>query len=122
MIKEIREKEPFIHFGFNRQTIIARVGIPIRLWQDNLYKDGEYNEPFLLAPSAAVTKISDYEYSLNFFSLGQKNCQISTIGTGAKFLASNVITANVEAITWGATDIFLGNTDLTFNSIFIFNL
>ena len=117
MIKEIREKEPFIHFGFNRQTIIARVGIPIVLWQDTIFKADEITEPFVQAPSAFITKISNNKYELNFTTLGQKNCQFTTVGTGSKVLTSNEIVASVEAITWGATDIFLGNTDLTFNSI-----
>ena len=117
MIKETREKEPFIHFGFNRQTIIARVGIPIILWQDSIFKADEYTEPFILAPSAYVTKVSINKYELNFTSLGEKTCKFTSIGVGAKVLESNEIVASVQAITWGAKDIFLNNETLTFSSI-----
>lgn len=116
MIKEIREKIPFIHFGFNRQTIIARVGIPIRLWQDNLYKDGEYTNPSIQATNGITTKISNNEYSIIFSSIGSKTCKLTTKFKGID-LESNVITANVEAITLGATDIFLDNENITLNSI-----
>lgn len=117
MIKEIRDKEPFIHFGFNRQTIIARVGIPIILWQDTIFKSDEYTDPFILAPSAYITKVSVNKYELNFTTLGDKTCKFSTTGTDAKFLESNEIVASVQAITWGAKDIFLNNETITFSAI-----
>lgn len=117
MIKEAREKIPFVHFGFNRQTIIARVGIPIILWQDFTFKENEYTEPFVQAPSAFITKVSRNKYILEFTTLGTKNCKFTTSGTGVKVLESNQIVVEVEEITWGAKDIFFNNSDITFNSI-----
>ena len=42
MILEIREQEPFAHFGFNKQSIEANTGQEVVVWQDKIYiKDYE---------------------------------------------------------------------------------
>lgn len=117
MIKEIRDKEPFIHFGFNRQTIIARVGIPIILWQDAIFKEDEFPFTFLSAPRAVITKVSVNKYELNFTTLGNKTCKFTTVGIDKNTLESNEIIASVQAITWGAKDIFLNNETIIFSAI-----
>lgn len=117
MILENREKQPFIHFGFNRQTIETHIGIPVTLWQDTLYKVDEISEPFVQAPSSITTKKSLNQYELKFTTLGTKNCQFTTITEGSKILESNEIIVEVVAITWGSQDIFFNNENITFNSL-----
>lgn len=117
MIKEAREKEPFIHFGFNRQRLKVYIGKPVILYQDTIYKISEITEPFVQAPSAFVRKQSVNKYVLEFTTLGVKNCDFTTSVRGGKVLKSNGVTVEVVAITWGSKDIFFNNENITFNNL-----
>ena len=99
MIKEIREIEPFIHLGFSRQEISVYKNEVVTIWQDNIYNDDSYTTPFLIAPSSVLVESTRNYFKLYFTTTGTKNCKISFIGIGSKFLESNEIIINVIDIT-----------------------
>lgn len=113
MIKEEKEKQPFIHFGFNRQTITAYKNDIIKVWQDTIYNKDTVSE----LDTSVIIGVEITNKTLNSF-----DAMASTIGTKyisvdipIKKIPSNIIKLNIIERTFGALDIFFGNTELTFN-------
>jgi hypothetical protein len=48
MILEVRNKKPFIHFGFNQQEKTINVGEVVNIWQDTLYVNDKLTSSELL--------------------------------------------------------------------------
>lgn len=114
MIRENIEKEPFIHFGFNRQQINTYIGEEITIWQDSLYNS---NYDYAMAfQGATIVSQSMGKFVISYNSLGNYNAMV-VISDDNKTLIknSNTITINVVERTFGASDIFWGNTEITFN-------
>lgn len=55
MIKEIREQEPFIHFGFNKQNTTVSIGDEVVIWQDKLYTE-DYDVIVNATGSSSIVK------------------------------------------------------------------
>lgn len=117
MIKEIRDKEPFIHFGFNRQTIETHIGMPVTLWQDKLYKPDEIIKVDVEVQNAIAREEGINKYVLEFNALGTKVCKFITLTGESKNLQSNEVVVEVVPITWESKDIFFNNENITFNSL-----
>lgn len=117
MIIEERKKQPYLHLGFNRQEIETYIDFPITIWQDTLYNSESYNLENLdiSAGDAVVDNFNFNKIELSFPTTGTKTVFIEVERDSE--MQSNRLTIHINNITWGTTDIFLGNTDLTFNNL-----
>lgn len=114
MIKEIREQEPFIHFGFNRQSIIAYTNMDVIVWQDKIYIN-DYDEN-ITSSGATVVSSGLNKSVLNFDTAGSYTITFSVQDKDKTITkVSNVLNIEVVDITYGTTDILWGNTEITFN-------
>lgn len=114
MIKEIREQEPFIHFGFNKQTITAYTNQDVIVWQDKIYiKDYDEN---ITSVGATVVSAGLNKTVLQFSTAGNYTITFSVQDKDKTFTkVSNVLNIEVVDITFGAKNILWGNTEITFN-------
>ena len=112
MIVEVRNAKPFIHFGFNKQVITTYVGVTIKVWQDTIYNKDIYNEFDFSTITGGVTNKSLNSFEVTYGTTGVKEIKISNNDNKQD---SNVLTIKVVERTFGATDLFWGDTNLTFN-------
>lgn len=94
MIQNLKTAKPNIDFGFgtlNKETI---VGNSVTVWLQTLYNQEAYN--FQLNCSGTVTRISNYQYEVNFSTPGSYAVQMAiTPKTKAASLLSNILFVNV---------------------------
>ena len=76
MILELRNKTPFITFGFNRITKTASTGEVIDVWLNTLYNEVSYSDRTITAPTATVTKVNNYHYQLTYSTTGSKTIDL----------------------------------------------
>lgn len=114
MIKEIRQQEPFIHFGFNKQSVNAYVGQEVVIWQDRIYID-DYDFGLISIGSSLVSQ-STNKTVLTFDTAGNYTITANISDRDKTFTKqSNVLNINIQEITFGNTEIKWGNTNITFN-------
>jgi hypothetical protein len=115
MIKEIKEQKPFIHFGFNKQSVTANLGNEIIVYQDKIVTDNtiSINEN----PNFTIEKINNNQFKIIPTELGNANilCDYGIIEKDK--INSNLILINVEEITLIANYIFLNNELITLDTI-----
>ena len=114
MIKEIRQQKPFIHFGFNRQSITVSVGDEVTIWQDKFYLDdydyilnltsgnvisGSLNKSVVSFDNVGVITVSVDIESKDFLTVESSN----TLEIIVQLKYSN------ETVTWGNTTINFNN-------------
>lgn len=91
MIIEQRNKPPFIHFGFNRQTFNTYKNESVDLWQDTLTEDEiTFNAPNILVIEDKI-KLNKNKYSVLSETIGVH--PIECFKNGIK---SNTIFLNVQ--------------------------
>lgn len=101
MILELRNKKPFINFGFNRIKESVFVGEVVNVWLNTLYNETSYPIRGISAPDATVTRINNYHYALTYNSSGNKTIQLEVQDEPKKLvLMSNVL--NIEVKTYKA--------------------
>ena len=103
MILQERQKLPFIHFGFGRQSITAYVGEVITIWQDNIFNN-EFYTPEISSSGNTVVSISLNKAEVTYDTLGSKTLRYSN-SLNLKKLVSNALTINIIEITADAKDI-----------------
>lgn len=114
MIKEIRNQSPFIHLGFNKQSVTAYAGQDITIWQDKIYIN-DYDET-LVSLGATVTESGLNKVVLSYDTVGTYQVQLNVSNRDKTITkASNELTIIVEPITFGNKVIKWGNTQITFN-------
>ncbi len=115
MIKEFRKQEPFIHFGFNKQSVTANLGNEIIVYQDKIIIDNTIN--INENPNFTIEKLNNNQFKITPIELGNANvlCDYGTIGKDK--INSNLISINVEEITLNANYIFLNNESITLDTI-----
>lgn len=115
MIKEIKEQKPFIHFGFNKQSVTANLGNEIIVYQDKIIIDNTIN--INENPNFTIEKLNNNQFKITPIELGNANvlCDYGTIGKDK--INSNLISINVEEITLNANYIFLNNESITLDTI-----
>lgn len=92
MINQLKTLPPFIDYGLGITQQQVTAGTPVTVWLNTLYNQETYS--FLLhAVGAAVTRISNYEYTITATIPGTYTITM-TIGTANKkiSLASNILT------------------------------
>ena len=112
MILEEKNKQPFIHFGFNKQEINTYIGIVVKVWQDKLYNSENYPTFSHSVSGGSISNITANSFSVVFNTLGLK---LITVTDSTIKKDSNSLVVNVVERTYGATDFFCGNEILTFN-------
>jgi len=97
MIFQNRNKLPFIHFGFNKQSFTVEVDEDLTIWQDEIYNLDVF-DGVVLVDAVAHTTINNNKAVISFGSVGTYeiifNIQTKT-KTKTKTLASNTITLDV---------------------------
>lgn len=99
MIIENRNKLPFIHFGFNKQTINIIIGEEITVWQDSIYNTNEFD--FSLTSVGSSIRESNYNKAvLTYNTLGSYTIEVNISDKAkSKTLTSNLLTVNVSLVT-----------------------
>ena len=116
MIKEIRETQPFIHFGFNRQEINVYPNEVITIFQDNIYNENFYTAPVLVGDAFTQVEKGNFNFtSIKYTTEGTKKIKFTFEDNNNFSFESNELTINVIGITYGSTTIFWGNETITFN-------
>jgi hypothetical protein len=94
MIVEIRKAKPFIHFGFNRQTLTSEVSQDVVVWQDTLYNNKEYDLNFMIVNTTdAEIMYKDFnKIILRFTTTGSKSIIIQN---GIEKMQSNKLNINI---------------------------
>jgi hypothetical protein len=97
MIQQLKNLTPFIDFGFGNTQRQVTVNTPVTVWLNTLYNQDAYAFT-LLANGAAVTPISNYEYTVTCPAPGTYTLSLA-VGTPDKkiSLASNILTLIVTA-------------------------
>lgn len=114
MIKEIREQEPFIHLGFNKQEAFYSVGEEVTVWQDKLYIS-DYDVTTVATGSNLVTQTNN-KTVLTFDTSGEYEAIVNVSNRDKDFnLVSNTIKINVVPITFDSDKILWSNEQITFN-------
>ena len=109
MIQEIRNKKPFLHFGFNRQTITAYKGEKIILWQDTIYQKSTPLGKVTATGSTILTQ-NNNKIELEYVGVGSFSVKVEI-----NKIESDILNIDIQERTFGATDIFWGDTIITFN-------
>ena len=115
MILELRNKTPFINFGFNRISKTGFTGETIDVWLNTSYNQDTYNSFVITAPTAvSITKINNYHYQVTFDTLGSKTIDL-TIQDVPKDIVLNSNTLSLEILNPKAdnTRIKADNTIIT---------
>lgn len=95
MISNLKNIQPFIHFGFGITEITVPSGATVTVWLNTLFNQDMYVFNLQAYP-ALVTKISDYEYSVTQHNPGTYKITLSINPKQKKTsLESNIITLNV---------------------------
>ena len=97
MILELRNKTPFITFGFNRITKTASTGEVIDVWLNTLYNEVSYPNRVITAPTATVTKVNNYHYQLTYSTTGNKTIDLD-IQNERKDITLNSNTINITIV------------------------
>ena len=94
MIAQLRKAKPFIHFGFNRQTLTAGVAQDVVVWQDTLYNKEEYDLNFMIVDTTdAEIMYKDFnKIILRFGNTGSKTIMIQY---GIDKRESNILNINI---------------------------
>ncbi|MFL9845133.1 hypothetical protein [Flavobacterium rhizosphaerae] len=74
MITEIKDKSPFISFGFSQTNITVQTGVNITLWVEGFFDNNKYTST--LETIISFTKISEYEYILDCDNIGDYNIKL----------------------------------------------
>jgi plastocyanin len=95
MITQNINKVPFIHFGFNRQSITVNTGDEVVIWQDVIYNADEVD--FNITSTGSV-KVSDNNNKaiLTYSTAGTYNIDVDISNASkTRILQSNIITVQV---------------------------
>lgn len=88
-------KEPFIHFGFNKQSLNASVGEEVIIWQDRIYNADIYNISINSTGASQVSSTLN-KFVLTYTMAGTYNVTFTAVlKDKAKNLESNTITVIV---------------------------
>ncbi len=114
MILEIREQEPFAHFGFNRQSIEVNKEQEVTVWQDKIYiKDYEAS---ITSVGATIVSTGLNKSILKFDTAGTYTIRYNVSNKDkTQTKISNILTITVTPIAFGSKTILWGNTNITFN-------
>lgn len=95
MILELKKIKPFIHFGFNRQTLTAEVAQDVVVWQDTIYNKEEYelSKMNIIASGDEIIYKDFNKIILRFNTTGKKNIAVQM--ESDKDLESNIIEVNI---------------------------
>jgi hypothetical protein len=92
MIVQLRQKKPFLHFGFNRQSVETFTGQTLTIYQDTIYnKDYIFNWSF----SGGIL-ISE---SVNQLVLKTDNIELISVSVNVNGIKSDPIEIDCKAIT-----------------------
>lgn len=115
MIKEIREQEPFVHLGFNKQEGFYYVGETVTVWQDKIYIN-DYDVTIASTGSTLVTQDNN-KIELTFDTAGEYTVKVNVSDRDKTFASeSNVLKINIEPITFGSKRVLWGDEEITFNN------
>lgn len=116
MIKEIREREPFVHFGFNRVNLpLQKVGNKVRVYIDGNYNKNIYSVS--ISTKGITTQITTRIYDVEFATSGVENIEVTLTNTQTgETLTSNSIVAQEIYYSFDNEDIRFDNTIITFDN------
>jgi hypothetical protein len=121
MIKEIRQQKPFIHFGFNKQSIEVNINDIVTVWQDTIYVDNFYDIS-ITSLGGIVLNLGRNKSQLKFDSSGTYYIEFNVSDRDKNFNnTSNKLTVIVSEnitplLTHGDEVITWGNNTLTFDN------
>ena len=95
MIVQLRNKIPFIHLGFNKQSLIVEVGQEVTVWQSVIYNKDVYDGAIT---STGITIVSEglNKSVIVFNSSGKYDITEAVTDKDKTFsLGSNIISVNV---------------------------
>lgn len=114
MIVETRQQEPFIHFGFNKQSITVATGEDVTIWQDKIYIDSYDNAFTSVGATLKLETIN--KVVVTYGTVGSYTFRYNISDKDKTFTkVSNLLTVNVVPIIFGNTGIRWNNTEITFN-------
>jgi hypothetical protein len=117
MILELRNKTPFITFGFNRISKTASTGEVIDVWLNTLYNEVSYPNRVITAPTATVTKVNNYHYRLTYGSAGAKTVYLDVQDAPKDItLTSNILNIDIEGVTFDSDIVTFDNNIITFDN------
>mgnify|MGYP003654238214 FL=1 len=95
MIIQNRYRDPFINFGFNKQTTISVIDTDIVLYQDEIYKENDYTINIIATGAVVVSrKLNKIVFKLT--NTGVYNVRVEVTREFDKVeLTSNIVVVNV---------------------------
>jgi sulfur carrier protein ThiS len=93
MIIQAKTKEPYIHLGFNKQTITVAPNEDIVLWQDTIYNNDVYVTT-LVSLDAVVVSQNLGKIVFTFPNVGTYPITVTALGKDKR----NVLTSNTVNI------------------------
>lgn len=114
MILELRNKKPFIHFGFNLVSKNGFTNEDIDVWLNTLYNQEVYNSFTITSVGANITKVNNYHYKLTYNSIGNKTISLQVQDVSKNItLNSNILNLEILSYKADTTKLTSDNTLIT---------
>jgi len=110
MIAQLRQLKPFLHLGFNRQSLDSFTGQVLTIYQDTIYnKDYVFSWSFdgglLISENA------------NELVLKTDNIELINISINVNGVESDPLKIDCKEILWNTREIKFNNTEITFDTL-----
>ena len=115
MILDLRNKAPYIHFGFNRQELNPLINNVVTVYQETIYND-EYSFNWNFTGATLISENKN-ELKVYYPADGSFTVDAQVTTPDGVVLESEEIIVISKGITWAEKTILFSRTDITFDSI-----